>query len=118
MTITTTEQIVSVPMTINDIATTLTVTVPASFTVAAPVVIGYKGEPGVDYDVFTSWFSLASGFETITAQATTLPGKVYRLDYVGGAIRYRYIATDRSIDGIYVGFSDPTLTGLIVTRKI
>ena len=79
---------------------------------------GLTGPAGVDYDPSTAWFSLASGFASILEVATTLPGTVLQLTYGGGAVRYRYIATDGSIDGIYTGFSDPTLTGLRARKKI
>lgn len=72
------------------------------------------------FNVGTLWINLVTGFSVLPVLLiTTLPGSVRKYEYLGGAIYYRYIATDGSIDGFYDDYTAPnTLGNLVVEKRI
>ena len=65
-----------------------------------------------------NWFTLCTGFLTNEDLAPTATGKVKKYTYQGGAIRYRFIATNGSEDSFYMNYSNGVFTNLVATRKI
>lgn len=65
-----------------------------------------------------NWFTLCTGFLTNEDLAPIATGKVKKYTYQGGAIRYRFIATDGSEDSFYMNYASGALTNLVATRKI
>ena len=70
----------------------------------------------------TDWMALARGWDVEPTLNTTIAGgEVWNYHYdngAGGVGYFRYIADDGSLDAFYSGFSDPTLSGFIVEKKI
>lgn len=69
-------------------------------------------------ELYASWFSLVSGYLTIEDLTPIATGEVIKYTYTGGAIRYRFIATDESEDSFYLNYSAGIFTNLVATKKI
>lgn len=67
----------------------------------------------------TSWVGLVMGFAAPpTGPMVITGGKVYTYTYLGPATRYRFIATDGSLDAFYTDFNGVAVTGLVATKTI
>lgn len=80
---------------------------------------GQDGQDGEDFDPGTTWFGLVTGWNIEPTLNATIPsGEVWTYQYLGGVTYYRYIADDGSEDAFYSTFNNPTVSGLIVRRRI
>jgi hypothetical protein len=69
-------------------------------------------------NISEDFFSLASGFQSFE-KLTSLPtGKVIKYTYEGGAIRYRFIADDKTLDAFYETYEGGILSDLVTTKRI
>jgi hypothetical protein len=65
-----------------------------------------------------NFFALASGFVTVETLAPIATGDVMRYTYQGGAIRFRFIAYDNSLDAFYETYSGGVFSDLVTTKRI
>jgi hypothetical protein len=69
-------------------------------------------------ELYASWLNLVSGYTNIEDLTPIATGEVIKYTYIGGAIRYRFIATDESEDSFYLNYSAGVFTNLVATKKI
>ena len=72
----------------------------------------------IDFLPTENFFSLASGFVTQEDLAPIATGEVLKYTYQGGAIRYRFIANDDSLDAFYLNYESGVFSNLVVTKSI
>lgn len=65
-----------------------------------------------------SFFPLVSGYQTLEYLEPMTTGRVIKYTYEGGAVRYRYIANDKSEDSFFKQFENGIFTGKTATKKI
>jgi hypothetical protein len=65
-----------------------------------------------------NFFSLISGYLLLEELASIATGEVLKYTYTGGAIRYRFIAFDDSIDGFYLNYQNGIFSNLVTTKRI
>ena len=65
-----------------------------------------------------NFFSLISGYSLLEELASIATGEVLKYTYTGGAIRYRFIAFDDSIDAFYLNYQNGVFTNLVTQKKI
>jgi hypothetical protein len=65
-----------------------------------------------------NFFSLISGYSLLEELASIATGEVLKYTYTGGAIRFRFIAFDDSIDGFYLNYQNGVFSNLVTQKKI
>jgi hypothetical protein len=65
-----------------------------------------------------NFFSLISGYLLLEELPSITTGEVLKYTYTGGAIRYRFIAFDDSIDAFYLNYQNGIFTNLVTTKRI
>ena len=65
-----------------------------------------------------NWMALATGFLTTEDLAAIATGRVKKYTYAGGAVRYRFIATNGSEDSFYLNYTNGVFSNLVASKKI